>query len=379
MRPIGFCLAVLLTLAVPARAQIGKSVAVAAGTPEDAALSEIYAEKDAARRITLLDKFMADFGKGDLALLGDQLYASAYLEQKNYDKAFEYAEKALALDPDNLSSAISLVHAAEGQGDAAKLFDAGGRVSAILTRYKAAPPPPGAPPEEWERRKAENLGSAQADASYVEYALFNAAYQTRDPAAKAALLERFAGAFPNSSYRVRAEEEAAFAYQQTQNYPKMLSAAQKVLEADPDNVSMLVLLADYWSERGQELDKAVADAQKAIDVLGKAKRPEGVSDEQWQQRVSLQKGMAYSALGQVHVNKNRNAQAVEAFKQANPLLKSNPTLYGRNLYRLGFTLAKMRKIPEARSVLGQAVAIDSPYRSLAQQTLDKISGSSAQR
>ena len=74
----------------------------------------------------------------------------------------------------------------------------------------------------------------------------------------------------------------------------------------------------------------------------------------------------------MYVNQTFNVQAVNAFRQAAPLLKSNPTSYARNQYRLGFTLAKMQKIPEARAALTEAAAIDSPYRALAQQTLAKI-------
>jgi tetratricopeptide (TPR) repeat protein len=101
-----------------------------------------------------------------------------------------------------------------------------------------------------------------------------------------------------------------------------------------------------------------------------------VTDQQWAQQNDLQKGMALSSLGQVYVNRTKNLQAVEVFKQANPLLKQNDYMYGRNLYRLGFTLAKMRKTAEARTVLAQAIQVNSPFRPLAQQTLDKIGGAS---
>jgi tetratricopeptide (TPR) repeat protein len=155
----------------------------------------------------------------------------------------------------------------------------------------------------------------------------------------------------------------------------MIDTAQSILTKDPDNISMLLLLADNWSENGQQLDKAAADAKKALDLLGKAKKPDNVTDDQWQKQVSIQKGLAYSALGQVYVNNNQNAQAVDAFKQASPLLKSDAFSYGRNLYRLGFTLAKMQRTPEARTVLTEAVSVNSPYKAKAQETLDKIGGS----
>ncbi len=124
-----------------ASAQMGNTVSVNAGTPEDKALSEIYAAPDGPEKIALLDKFMADFGKGDLELLADQLYASSYVTQKNYAKAYEYGEKALKLDPENLSTAVTLVHAAEEQGDIAKIFESAEHANAIVTRYKASAAP----------------------------------------------------------------------------------------------------------------------------------------------------------------------------------------------------------------------------------------------
>ena len=381
MRRACFSLAIALVFAAAAHAQIGKSIAVPAGSPEDKALSEIYAATDPAQKIALLDKFMADYGKGEMALLACQLYVGAYQAQKDYAKVFEYGDKVLALDPDNFSTVGLLVRAAQEKGDTAKLFDYGERAAAILKRYKDAPPPEGVAASDWQQQQATALRNVAEDVNYVEYAMFTAAYQTQAPAAKAALLERFAAAFPDSPYATNALETAAFAYQQAQNYPKMLDTAQKLVAADPNNFTMLVLLADYWSERGQaaDLEKAEASAKKALDLLAQAKRPENVPGDQWQQQVNLEKGLAYSALGQVYVVRGRNASAVDAFKQANPLLKSNPTTYARNLYRLGFTLAKMQHMDEARVVLTEAVSINSPYRALAQQTLDKIRGSARTR
>ncbi len=360
--------------ATTASAQMGKTISVNAGTPEDKALAEIYAAPDGPEKIALLDKFTADFGKGDMELLADQLYAGTYLAQKNYVKTYEYAQKALTLDPDNLSTAVTLVHAAEEQGDIAKIFDAAERANTIVTNFKSAAPPSGMSKENWEQQKQGILRGAQDDISYYQNATFNAAYKLTDSKARAGYMERFAKDFPDSPYAVNAREQIAFSEEQAQNFPKMMDAAQAVLAADPKNVDMLVLLSDYWSEKGQQLDKAGEYAQKAIDILSKQQKPEGVDDAQWQQQVSMQKGLAYSALGEVYVNQTFNAQAINAFRQATPLLKSNPTSYARNQYRLGYTLAKMQKIPEARAALTEAASIDSPYRALAQQTLAKISG-----
>src|ERR1700729_1117163 len=139
-----------------ATAQIGKRVSVGAGTPEDKALTEIYAAPDGPDKVTLLDKFMADYGKGDVELLGDQLYVQTYLAQKNYAKVYEFAAKALALDPSNLSAAVSVVHAAEEQGDVKKLNNAADKVAEIIAQYKNSPAPEGTAPEQWAQQKAAN-------------------------------------------------------------------------------------------------------------------------------------------------------------------------------------------------------------------------------
>ncbi len=374
---ITFAAIAIFLSASAASAQLGKTVSVNAGTPEDKALSEIYAAPDGPEKIALLDKFMSDFGKGDLELLADQLYASSYAAQKNYAKAFEYGEKALKLDPDNLSTAVTLVHAADEQGDIAKLFEAAERANGIVTRYKNSPPPAGASKESWDEQKQGILRGAQDDVNYIQNATFNAAYKLTDSKSRASYMDRFAKDFPDSPYALNAREQVAFSEEQAQNFPKMMEAAQAVLAADPKNVDMLVLLADYWSEKGQQLEKAGDYSQRAIDILDKQQKPEGADEAQWQQQVSVQKGLAYSALGQVYVNESFNPQAVNAFKQAAPLLKSNPVSYARNQYRLGFTLAKMQKIPEAKAALTEAASIDSPYRALAQQTLAKISSGAA--
>jgi hypothetical protein len=380
MKRVAIPFVAFLIFATAAAAQIGKSVSVAAGTPEDKDLAAIYAAPDGPGKIALLDKFAADYStNSDLALLADQLYAQNYLTQKNYAKVYEYGDKALALDPDDFSALILMMHAGDEQGDAQKIFTLGEKVGPLLAHYQASPAPAGTSDDQWVGQKAQNLKDAQADISYVQYTMVNAAYKTSDLAARTKLLERFAKAFPDSPYTLGVREQTAIAYQQAQNTPKMIETAEDILSKDPDNISMLLLLADNWSENGQQLDKAGAYAKKALDLLGQVKKPDNVADDQWQKQVSIQKGLAESVLGQVYVNNNQNAQAVDAFKLASPLLKSDSFSYARNLYRLGFTLAKMQKNAEARTVLTEAVSINSPYKAKAQETLNKIGGAAPRK
>lgn len=363
----------------PARAQIGKYVPIPAGSDADHALTEINAATDPAQKLALIDKFAANIAQGDMAIVADDLYVNYYIAAKNYDKAFEYGDKLFALDPDNLANGVNMVRAAQEKGDTDKLFSYGDKVAGILKRYQEAPAPEGTTSADWDNQKKQTLQNAHDSVIYVQQLIFNGAYQTRDAAKRASLLVRFAQMFPDSPYAGQAMGVAAASYRQTQNTPKMLEAANGVLAKDPNNVGMLILLADYYSEKGEQLDKAETYAKKAVSVLDTVKKPDGLTDEQWQQQSALQKGLALSALGQVNIEKKNNAQAVDNFKAAAPLLKPDANSYARNQYRLGFALLNLKKVPEAKAALTDAASVDSAYKALAQEKLRAISGATAAR
>src|SRR5216683_2391009 len=154
--------------------------------------------------------------------------------------------------------------------------------------------------------------------TYIQQAVFSGAYQAKDAAKRAALLVRFAQTFADSPYAIQALGVAATAYQQAQNAPKMLEVANGLLAKDPNNLGMLLLLSDYYGEKGEQLDKAEAYAKKAIAALDTAAKPEEMTDDQWKQQSALQKGLALSSLGQVNIQKKDNAQAVTNLRAAAP-------------------------------------------------------------
>ena len=380
MRILGLCF-LLLYCACPLQAQqIGKFVAIQAGSEVDHALTEINATADAAQKLALIDKFAAGPGnEGDYPILVDGLYVDYYLAQKIYDKAFQYGDKLFALDPDNFQNALNMIRAASEKGDADRLISYGEKAQGILKRYKDAPAPAGMDAAAWEDQKAQTLASNKDGIAYIQQAVFSGAYQTKDPAKRAELLTRFAQTFPDSPYANQALGVAATAYQQAQNAPKMLEVANGLLGKDPSNLGMLLLLSDYYSENGEQLDKAEAYAKKAVSVLETAPRPEGLTDEQWAQQKGLQKGLALSALGQVNIQKKDNAQAAENFRAAAPLLKSNEGSYGRNQYRLGFALLNLKRNAEAKEAFTQAASVNSPYKAKAQEKLKAMAGAAPAR
>ena len=362
----------LLALFAPAcQAQLGKNVLIPAGSEIDRQLTAIY-NADPSQKLQLIDQFAQSHPEADYQIVADEQYVNYYLNAKQYDKALLYGDKLFALDPDNYLDAINMIRAAGEKGDTDKLFTYGEKAAAIVQRYKDASAPAGTDAVTWANQKTDKLASIKEEQDYARESLWNVAYNAKDPAKKADYFERFAKVFPETPEGQQALTMAAVSYQQAQNRSKMLDLANGALAKDPNNIGMLLLLADDYSERGEQLDKAEAYAKKAATLTDTAKKPDNLSDEQWKQELSVQKGFAFSALGQISIQKKLNAQAVDNFTKAAPLLKSNPFGYARNQYRLGFAYLNLKRDPEAKQAFTQAASVDSPYKGPAQQKLNEL-------
>src|SRR5215469_6541660 len=76
----------------------------------------------------------------------------------------------------------------------------------------------------------------------AEYNAYVNAIQQHDPSAKAQALEAFLQTYPNSVMKVDAAEQLMAAYQQAGNGQKMIDAANRILQMDPNNVRALAIL-----------------------------------------------------------------------------------------------------------------------------------------
>ncbi|HEV2112550.1 MAG TPA: hypothetical protein VGR50_00290 [Terriglobales bacterium] len=77
----------------------------------------------------------------------------------------------------------------------------------------------------------------------AEYNSYVAAIGMSDSGQKAAALEQFVAQYPNSVMKGDALQQIMGAYQQANNIPKAADAATKLLQAEPNNVAALYLLA----------------------------------------------------------------------------------------------------------------------------------------
>jgi tetratricopeptide (TPR) repeat protein len=365
-------LLLFIALFAPAcQAQLGKNVLIPAGSEVDHQISAINAA-DPSQKLQLIEEFSKAHPEDDFQILACEQYVSYYIGAKQYDKAFEYGDKLFALDPDNYPNAVSMVRAANEKGDIDKLYTYGEKANSILQRYKVMPPPPNTEDANWATEKTQKLASLKDDQDYVRQSLLSAPYNVKDPTKKADCFVRFAKMYPDTPEGEQAVTMAAFTYQQAQNRTKMQEVANGVLAKDPNNIGMLLLLADDYSEKGDQLDKSENYAKKAAALTDTAKKPDNLTDDQWKQQLEVQKGLAFSVLGQVNLQKKLNAQAVTNLAKAAPLLKSNPVTYARNQYRLGFAYLNLKKNVDAKQAFTEAASVDSPYKGPAEQKLAEI-------
>ncbi len=84
----------------------------------------------------------------------------------------------------------------------------------------------------------------------AEYNAYVGAIQQTDPAAQISGLEAFLAQYPNSVMKEDALETLMVDYQKTNNQAKMLDAAQRILQANPNNLRALALLALHEASPG---------------------------------------------------------------------------------------------------------------------------------
>jgi tetratricopeptide (TPR) repeat protein len=176
----------------------------------------------------------------------------------------------------------------------------------------------------------------------------------------------------------------AYAYQQAGNADQALASGKRALEATPGDPAMAVLVSDILADRGQELQTAWDLATQLVEKMEadpNSVRPEGLGDEQWNRLGALWQGSAYSVLGQVLMHQEtattpkvmtKTHQAMDHFLKANPLLKPEPQLYARNLYRLGYAQAKVGDLQEAQATLNEVISLNTPYTTPAQNLLADV-------
>jgi hypothetical protein len=170
-----------------------------------------------------------------------------------------------------------------------------------------------------------NLGSQQpagggVQMSPAEYNAYNSAITQTDPKAKAAALEAYLTAYPQSAVKAATLEQLMLAYSAF-DPAKTLDAADRLLQVDPNNLRALTF-ETYFRLTGADavtdpagkqtaLDKAAEYAQKGLAVT----KPADTSAADFTALQAQAKPVFYRAIATAALNKKDGATAVTNFKQ----------------------------------------------------------------
>jgi tetratricopeptide (TPR) repeat protein len=147
----------------------------------------------------------------------------------------------------------------------------------------------------------------------------------------------------------------AKAYQSLKDGPKFLKWAELTIKHDPNNIEMLVeLITVHW--QSQNFPQTSNYGQKALQAVQVAKKPEGVTDEQWATKISQVRGFAHGAIGEAAYTSNDLATALKNFEAA---AKANKK-YDFAHYRLGFIYWRGGRTDEACMSFAKAFVLDGP-------------------
>ncbi len=204
-----------------------------------------------------------------------------------------------------------------------------------------------------------NLGSnAQANSggvqmSAAEYNAYNSAIGQTAPQAKAAALEAYLVAYPQSAVKGSVLEQLMGAYSAIPDPAKTLDAADRLLQVDPNNLRAYVLEVYFRRSAAEQttdatakqagLDKAAEYAQKGLA----ATKPADTSDADFTKLKASAYPLFYSAIGIAALNKKDAATAIDNYKKelaiVPPAQTQTPGLVLQDIYYL--SIAYLQSTP----------------------------------
>jgi len=375
MKRTGWFVMVLLPLLVgfAAHAQVDKII-IAAGTPEDQALTAISKEDDAQKKVAMYEDFLKQFSANPAAVAyGNWQLSQSYQAAGDLPKALACGDKALAASPHNLDILVSQTSIAQQMKDDAKVLDYSVRGGEIYNSIAKQAKPAGMSDQDFAGQVEDEKNAAKNSYEFLEAAAFNAIVDEQDAKKRMAEIEKFTPAFPNSRFEEAVASYAMMSLADLKDNSRAIAYGEKTLASNPNSLPTLLLLAGTYADdpRPGSPAKAISYAQKAIDVA-KADAP----DADHGRKVSG--GVAHSTLGYALMKEDKTAAAVPELKSATTLLKGqDDPQYEIAMYRLGFAYAKLNKLTEARETLTEIANKPGPVQQPAQDLLSKVNSARA--
>ena len=351
-------------------------IAIAAGTDEDHALQAISNEQDPQKKLAMYEEFVQKFSSNPAAAAyGNWQISQAYQATGDLQKALDYGDKALAGSPRNLDILVSQGSVAQQAKNNAKLMDYAAKGGEVCQSIAKQPKPEGMSDEDFARKVADEKTAAQNSCDFLETSGFNAITSETDAKSRMAEIEKFTAAFPDSKFQDQVSNYAMYTLgpDQLNDKARLVSFGEKILAANPNSLTALLLLANFYGDDNKpgSAAKAITYSQKVIEIA-KADAPDADKTKK------VEAGAAHNTIGWAYLKQEKTAAAIAELKIAAGLLKGqDDQQYARALYGMGFAYGKINKLTEAREVLTEAVKIPGPLQAMSQELLTKVNAARA--
>jgi len=357
---------------VSARAQVS-TIKIPAGSAQEKAFQAASAENDPQKRIAMLQAALEQFASDSQAVTyAEWQIAQQYLDQGDLPKALEFGQKAADGQPNNLDLLVFVAGVAQKAKARDLIIDCAARGGAAFNGIAGQLKSQGMSPELYEYRVKQDQDPARPAYEYLEASALNAIVDEQNSAKRMAYVEKYVAAFPNSRFQDQVTQLALESLVKLKDPARMNSFSQKLVSANPNSISTLVLLSDAYADNPEpgSVARAEAYARKAIDLTKTKPASDPIQGQ-------LYNGLAHSALGYALLKEEKSGLAIPELKTACDLLKDNPDAHAAAMYRLGFAYAKTPgHLADARTTLTELAAIQGPYQQPARDLLARVQAAS---
>jgi tetratricopeptide (TPR) repeat protein len=327
----------------------------------------IQQEKDPVEKLHYMEQFAAQYPSHPaIAWVYDQLQP-AYFQIKEWDQAMHIGALRMAIEADNLEAAKIALRSAEAKHDPEQTVQWADRVWQVTS----AMIPKGGPAAADARQTRE----------YAEFCVYSTAMASKDPKTRLDLLEHLEQRMPASKYTQGLTAEYFRIYSQLGDEGKSIDYAERGLKIEPDNVDMLMFLAEVHSRKDipAERQLVIVYTARLIEAIDRAQPPASMSAEDWEHKKVRMLGTA-NYMGGVSNSLSHNfARADTMLRAALPFVKDNEAQLAATLYHLAMSNYRLAEASNDRTrpvdalkFMRRCATIRSPFQEQAVRNVESI-------
>ncbi len=231
---------------------------------------------------------------------------------------------------------------------------------------------------------AQKTGANTADATtartYAEFCIFSTAMASTDPKTRLELLMHLEEEMPSSKYAQGLTDEYFRIYRQLGNDEKSTEMAEKGLKSEPENVDMLMFLAEmhFRKDNPKDRQQVLNYTAVVIESINKTPAAQGLSEAEWEKKKAQTLGFANYMAGMSY-SLNHNYEVDVMLRASLGYVKDNEAQNAAALYHLAMANYRLAEAGNDRArpvdalrFMRRCAGIRSPFQEQAVKNIEAI-------